>query len=290
MRTATAAKMTLLQFAPKAHPHSAEIWRYRGSKKIVMLVLPFWPFNIVTPHVIRLSISLLFAVPLFGSSTACCMDSTDSTMLSPSGTFSIKFIPIGRNLWANDQPMEASDSDFFNIKYSVSITNRKTGKSFRSTYYDIHGTEPPMQIAQLASYFVWSPSEDFVLFPEEGWPRAPGAPTHTVLNLNPNFPWKEVKIRMEPTSWLDKLTIIGNSHEDCDFSVAVFDGRSGTVTLPWKSQSPIGYSLAGLHNGKVVVETVLDNCSSQDDYKNFRANRDSVRIDELFKRLRRAVH
>jgi hypothetical protein len=173
------------------------------------------------------------------------------------------------------------DSDYFNTKYTVCFTNRITHQTFSSEYHDIYGSRAPKRISALASYFRWSPSEEFVVFPEEDWPKAPGAPQHIILNLDPSFPWKDALVRMELTLWIDSLTVIGDAHDDCDYSVVIFNGRTGKTIPLTDDSSRIGYSLVGLKNEQVFIKTLLDNCRSPEDESHFTPGVDSISLFQI---------
>ncbi len=203
-------------------------------------------------------------------------------MLSPKGTFVIAFSHPEKNLWANDEPMTSSDSEYFNIKYTISFTSSRTHQTFSASYHDIYGSDPPSSLADIAAALIWSPDESFVIFPEEQWQRAPGAPQRTFLNLTPSLDWKSATVRMEAALWLDSLTLIGNAHDDCDYSVVIFDGRTGDTTPLRKGSTPFGYTLVGMKNHEVIVKELLDNCaSSSQKEKQFKPKIERITVRDI---------
>ena len=52
-------------------------------------------------------------------------------------------------------------------------------------------------------------------------------------------------------------------HNDCDYAVDLFDGRTGKQRPVMDAASPIGHRIASVDERTVVIRRVLDNCSSQ---------------------------
>lgn len=207
--------------------------------------------------------------------------SKDSTFLSPEGKFSVVFRDVGHNIWTDGSAMSERDSLFFATKYLVTFTNRTSGVAFSQHFYDVYGTEMSAPPATLFSYLKWSASGDFVIFPEEGWPSAPGAPRQEALNLNPAYPWTNAHVDMETDLWIDSLTIVGNAQNDCDCSVVLFNGRTGNITTLRESESPLGYTFVELRNGAVIIQTLADNCSEEEERKRFVPDFISISLEEI---------
>jgi hypothetical protein len=199
--------------------------------------------------------------------------SSDSTFVSPKHKFLIKFEEIGRNTFP--------DSTENNIRYRLTFTNNNSRKKSVIEYHDVHWDRKPTELINIVDSIIWSPSEDFVILPEEDWQRAPGSSEHHVLNLNPKFSWPESTMIMEPSVWLDSLTILGDSPEDCDFSVSMFNGRTGETVCIKESNSPLGFTLTGIEGDEVLIKTVLDNCQSDDDVERFTSKVISIKISSI---------
>ncbi|MBI5492483.1 MAG: hypothetical protein HY893_06090 [Deltaproteobacteria bacterium] len=107
--------------------------------------------------------------------------------------------------------------------------------------------------------FRWSPKDDFVMLPAEGW-HAPGTPAVRAVSLNPELKWKEARLGLDNIVWTDPLTAVGDYHNNCDYGVSRFDGTLGVTTPVMASESPIGYELISVNGDIARIRQVLDNC------------------------------
>ncbi|HUL44043.1 MAG TPA: hypothetical protein VLY03_06760 [Bacteroidota bacterium] len=174
------------------------------------------------------------------------------------------------------------------IKYLCTFTNSQSGASFQGYYYDnVDKDKPPTNLNNLYGQFIWSPHEDFVIFPYEVGQDAPGTVQYDILSLNPALPWKDTSARMsmdltsDSLFWLDSLTAIYNAHNDCDYGVDMFNGHKGEVITIRPSESPVGYNIVGLDSEMVVLITTFDNCIPLEDIKSFQPKIVSIKISTL---------
>ena len=161
---------------------------------------------------------------------------------SPQNSFLVKFIELEHYKSTGSTDMD----DISNVKYTIYFYKNADSLIAQTDYADVYGwrkgdlpTEPKVIFKALT----WSPREDFVILPEEGWASAPGPPNLKVVNLNTQYSWNETRIYMDISHWVDVYRIIGDSYNDCYFTAAMFDGKIGKMSEIIKSKSPIGYKI-----------------------------------------------
>ena len=89
----------------------------------------------------------------------------------------------------------------------------------------------PEKASSIFKKLIWSPKEDFVIFPEEGWAAEPGSSPTRVVALNPGLGWETAEVPVGTIEWLDELSFMNGYHFDCDYGVLRFDGQEGKVYL-----------------------------------------------------------
>ncbi len=224
-------------------------------------------------------IALLLA-SIVGTSSA---QLNHSSFTSPLAKFSIVFKNIESGVHQDQPP--------FYTRYQVIFSTGMTGRSLTTYFYDTYEQEDnPTDLQKLFGEFVWSPSDDFVIFPHALAQEAPGTVSYHALNLNPALAWQDTNVWMardiqaKDLSWIDSLTMVFNSHDDCDYSVAMFNGRTGETIDLVPSKSPLGFSLIGIRGDSVVIQTVIDNCASDEVIKNFKTEQIHMNIPEIRKK------
>jgi len=176
---------------------------------------------------------------------------------------------------------------YSNIKYRIVFVDLRTNQSRGVDYFDVYsspGASIPTPLPQLFAAITWSPFEDFVILPEEDWPSAPGTPAYTAVNLNPNFNWSSTEVSMTEFVWIDSLTVCGNYYGECSCSVYCFNGRSGKTISIKQASSPTGYAVVSLKGQHLIIQTMVDNCASDEDRKQFRREELFIDLGD-FKRL-----
>lgn len=217
---------------------------------------------------------------------------SDSTFTSPTGRFTVRFKQLVHTKVAKVTSLD--DNSF--IKYQLFFTDVRSHVVRTAQYTDVYSSYAyvynkgkPASLSRIVAQIIWSPSDQFAMLPEEAWPSAPGAPWHNVINLDSRFKWQSSGVNFDPFTWLDSITVAGNNHNDCSYCVCVFDGRSGNLITIKEGESPIGYSIDAMRDGKLVVKTILDNCSSEKDRRGFRPTEILFTRGEINRLLRKKM-
>jgi hypothetical protein len=191
----------------------------------------------------------------------------DTRFVSPGGKYEVQFEEIAHRTFTREEQLQNLDN-MNHINYEVTIVRIDTGMSVATVKYsDVYGFNQPPEptpLERLSRWFDWSPQEDFVVLPVEGWASAPGTPEARVLALNDELGWSESWFTLEKVTWADALVAVGHRHSDCDYSVDVFDGRIGKQKAVVEKSSPIGYQIESISARQVAIRRVLDNCASQE--------------------------
>lgn len=167
-----------------------------------------------------------------------------------------------------DDPLNDEQEAF--IRYAITFSDSLGQPLAKMFYHYVYGESgEPVELKDLARWFSWSPREDFVVLPAEGWMTAPGTASAPVVNLNPQFRWTVTAVAIEDQAWIDSLRIIGNQLSDCDFSVVMFDGRTGETKAIKAGESPIGYSIVNTEERTIRIRSLPDNCASEEQRANF---------------------
>jgi hypothetical protein len=209
----------------------------------------------------------------------------DSVYFSPSGRFSVKFAFLKHSKFENPKDLDETN----NIKYQITFRDGRSGQSQKFDYHDVYYGKPNSPDA-IFKGIIWSPSENFAVLPEEGWPRAPGAPQCKAVNLDTNYKWSMSDFHMDRLIWLDSISAAGMAYDDCDYSILLFDGATGRTTSIKEGESPIGYEIISLKDDTLYIQTVLDNCRSEGDEKKFVSQKLSLSVGELLTKLRKNNH
>lgn len=186
---------------------------------------------------------------------------------SPSGSYTVVFTEMENRIYSKAEMLEDLDS-VSNVLYRVDFIARGAGDPVASSSYaDVYGWAKdgqPEKASSIFKKFIWSPKEDFVIFPEEGWAAEPGSSQTRVVALNPGLGWETAEVPVGTIEWLDELSFVNGYHFDCDYGVLRFDGQEGKAFSLKESESPIGYELVSTKKGKVVIRMLLDNCGMQE--------------------------
>lgn len=186
---------------------------------------------------------------------------------SPKGIFLVVMTELSHKKYTREEMLERAEN-VSNVLYRVDfIPSGATEPLATINHADVYGWEngsSPAKMKDIFRSFSWSPYEDYVIVPEEGWASASGAGAFTIVSLNPELPWTEKRAALENMEWINDLSFVGDYHNDCDYGVAWFDGKSGRVISVKESESPLGYELVSVKGNVATIRMVLDNCRMQD--------------------------
>jgi hypothetical protein len=193
--------------------------------------------------------------------------SESDTFTSPAGKFRVAFRVVEHRTFSAEESLRALDN-VDHVEYALTFTRVLDGEIVAEvTYPDVYGLQPgtgPTAPAIMAAWLDWSPGEDFVILPDEGWASAPGTPERTALSLSDSLDWSTAPIAMDTLIWVTPLIVVGDQHSDCHYAVDVFDGATGQRrALDRPPDSPVGYEIHAVEGRTVVIRRVLDNCSRQ---------------------------
>ena len=203
---------------------------------------------------------------------------------SPSGRHEVAFEEIEHKKYSEAE--QQRDFNFTShIKYLISFYRAGEAHPVAQVEYrDVYGWEKdaaPTPPTDLFKAILWSPNEDFAVLDEEGWARAPGAPERRAVALNASLSWSTAPFRLSDPVWADTLHVIGNAHNDCDYSVVEFEGTTGKMRSIMASASPIGYEIATTTGRRVLIRKALDNCRMEDAEKAFVPECFSLSLDTM---------
>lgn len=191
---------------------------------------------------------------------------------SPGGRFEVVFEEIEHQKYSEAEQRKDFDHTS-RVKYRIAFYRSGEGKPVAAVEHrDVYGWErgaKPTPPADLFNAFVWSPKEDFAVLDEEGWARAPGAPERKAVALDPTLPWTTAPFRLSDPVWADALRVVGNSYNDCEYSVVMFDGATGKMQPIMAAASPIGYEIGAVTGRRVLIRRLLDNCKTEELEKDF---------------------
>lgn len=181
---------------------------------------------------------------------------------SPKGKFEAVFAELEHRRFKKSGKKHLEDTD--RVTYRIEVFKKGEDKPAASVVFnDVYGWDEdsaPTPVEQLFNMIIWSPEEDFLVLPYEGWASAPGTDVLKACALNPGLAWKEADFAFNNFFFTDDLTVVGDRHDDCDLSVLLFDGKTGS-TLPVKaSRSPVGYELISVDGQAAFIREVTDNC------------------------------
>jgi hypothetical protein len=190
--------------------------------------------------------------------------------VSPLTKFAVHFKQVAhvRFQWPGKTLDEIS-----HVKYLITFVNRKDSTACQCEYADVYGhaeDDKPAEIAAIFESFIWSPKEDFVMLPEESWRCAPSSPYQKAICLNNQLGWATAILHMDIKVWADHFRIIGEIHDDCDYRVVMFNGKTGQHEILRQGDTyPIGYEIERVNPPMVVIRKVLNNCATDSDVERF---------------------
>lgn len=195
---------------------------------------------------------------------------TVQSFFSPSGKYKVVFTEMEHKRFEN-QTVQSVD-DVNHIVYHIDIFDRQRNALVISTSYtDVYGwgEQKPTPVKGIFYWIMWSPNEDFIILPVEGWASAPGTENRTALAINPVLPWKTAIVAFDEFFWIDDFSGVSSQHNDCQYEVIKFDGITGNTVAIKGSDSPIGYELVSVHKNKrkIMIRQVLDNCRDMEQLK-----------------------
>jgi hypothetical protein len=231
-----------------------------------------------------LCLHLTAAAPL----GAEAQQSQPDTFTSPAGNFRVAFRVVEHHTFSAEESLRALDN-VDHVEYALIFTRVKDGETVAEvTYPDVYGFQPgaePTAPAVIAGWLDWSPGEDFVILPDEGWASAPGTPERTALSLSATLEWSRAAIIMDTLIWATPLIVVGDQHSDCHYAVDVFDGATGgSRPLDLPPESPVGYEIHSVEGRTVFIRRVLDNCSRQAERDTWVAECRAVDMDSFVAR------
>lgn len=162
-----------------------------------------------------------------------------------------------------DDPLNDAQVAFY--QYALKFTDTAGVALGQAVYHDVHGVEGEfIDLADLARWMSWSPNEDFVILPAEGWITAPGTIATTAVNLNPRYRWTSAYVAIDERVWIDSLRVVGNDMSDCAYSVVMFDGRTGETRTIKETQSPVGFAMTSVPDTSIFIQSLPDNCATDE--------------------------
>lgn len=111
---------------------------------------------------------------------------------------------------------------------------------------------------------IWSPQEDFVIFPENQSAQD-AAFNRLVVNLNPDIKWSSSVIYITSLVWENAWRVYGNVVQDCELAVGMFDGKTGIFDIAAGNQSPQGFEIFFSTPKGLILQSNLDNCASSEE-------------------------
>lgn len=216
---------------------------------------------------LHISLSSAFLLILCGLLPAWADTLRQEKFTSPMGAYMVVFTELEHRKYKKEEMLEDL-RNVSHILYRVDFIRKGSVEPSTTTNYsDVYGWEAgnrPERPSSIFRKFTWSPKEDYVIFPEEGWASAAGSTQSKVLALSPELEWKTAEVSLGAMEWIDELSFVTDYHFDCDYGILRFDGLAGKTASLKDSESPIGYELVSLDDGKVTIRMLLDNCRMQD--------------------------
>jgi hypothetical protein len=207
-----------------------------------------------------------------------CASEAD-TFASPQSRFRVRLQELQRRTFSLDEQLQSLENHDHVVYRLCFLRNPPAsgaaGEECLATasYTDVYGfDDPPVPtpIERIFTWLLWSPQEDFVVLPAEGWATAPGPVEQTVVNLRPERGWRTGVLFMGDLVWADTLVVYGNSLADCDYAVRRFDGATGAESPFRAGVSPDGFMITASTDSTIVLTTLLDNCASTELRESFR--------------------
>jgi len=190
---------------------------------------------------------------------------------SPQGKVEIEFVELEHKKVTEEEKMNYSCSFVdYRIDFYKPNTNKKLNSANYRDEYQCLDLEHPQEVSSLASYIEWSPKEDYAIVFNEEVISYPSPTNGYMIALNEKLPWKKARFCLENEGyfWKDDLTIIGDCHKDCDYSVRMFDGETGKDIAVAQSMPPIGYEIFERREYAILIHSLADNCWLEDTLEN----------------------
>lgn len=212
----------------------------------------------------------------FGLSATGFSEPTQRTVVdSPKGKYRITITVLEHKRFTEKETNQSLDN-IHHVRYRLAFQrneNSDTSSPIQTEWVDVYGftSSPPVKPEVFFNWFLWSPEEEFVILPGEGWASAPGSPYRKAVALNPELPWKEETFHMDGNQllWSNSRHVIGNVQDDCHYEVVLFDGGTGKTRSLWPAKAPVGFQIQSKSGRMLQIEKMLDNCASEKDRRSF---------------------
>ncbi|HUT86024.1 MAG TPA: hypothetical protein VMW66_04215 [Elusimicrobiales bacterium] len=219
---------------------------------------------------------LLLAIMVFSIFIISCKQtasneqtvSKNQRFKSPQGKIEIEFTELAHKKVTEKENLDYSCS-FVDYKidfYKLGTNKKLNSTNYREEYQCLDLERQP--ISSLVSHIKWSPKEDYAFVTDEEVVSYPSPTNGYMVALNEKLKWKKARFCLENYFWIDDLTILGNCHRDCDYSVRMFRGRTGEDIAVAQSMSPIGYEIFERRKDAVLIHSMADNCQLEDTVEN----------------------
>lgn len=236
--------------------------------------------EIFVPRFIILSAAFLFALGVILPAHA-----GESRFKSPTGKYEVVIRELEHKKFTREEALKDVDNTnhvLHEVRFH-DIGNPKYAP-IKGKFADVYGWSPgdkPTPPETIFKWFEWSPKDDVVILPVEGWASAPGTNARKAIALNPSLKWKDADVALDNTVWADDWNVVGDLHADCNFQVDRFDAKIGETSPVKAAESPVGYVIKSKSGGKILIDQVLDNCRSEEDFKKFIPKCYSLNLDML---------
>jgi len=233
---------------------------------------------------IRWSLLLLLILSDTGWGYVAGSPGRNPIFLSPQKRWEVVFRVVEHLQFTPEQT--ASSPDALNrVRYQIEFSPQTGQGPVRSIeYQDVYGADfsgKPTPLETLFVQMIWSPKEDFAVLPEEGWPSAPGTALLKALALSPGLGWTKADFHLDNFHWADSLRVVGDVHDDCEYSVRLFDGKTGKTEIIQSGASPEGFQIGRVEGRELMLQKVLDNCRREEDLSRFVAECFTLDLDSL---------
>ncbi len=203
---------------------------------------------------------ILLVTIVFMHSSVFGDDSPTNVFSSPSGKFSVELREISHVKFQQHNDIDEVD----HIIYSIIFRNKSNRSKIEAKYSDIYGwcNGKSNAVQDIYQSFIWSPDEDFVILPEEHWAGPPSSPYRMAVNLNRKLNWSSAKTHMDIKLWADDFRVIGDMHDDGDYRVVLFNGKTGheeTIKSRGSDEYQFGYHVLSANKPIVIIEKIPDN-------------------------------
>ena len=196
---------------------------------------------------------------------------------SPQGKYRVSFKRLDHMLYKDGSPIGPDGVKV--VLWEIEVFDKDDQAMLAAIKYtDVYGWRKdavPDTAKEILDQFEWSPEEDFLILPIEGWSSAPGTVGRDVVAINTNLDWGDkriVQLYVDEYFWIDDLRVLGDYHDECDHGVHIFDGNIGSTRLIKGGKSipaedgsgayPTGISheMISYKDGKVYIKQLYDNC------------------------------